>query len=163
MNWNLSMSARTGAALVTLICSWSIAIGDSAGADPPLAPQAAIEARQAGFKKMGAALKAITEQLKGEAPNAATLAASTQAIIAGTEKLPQWFPAGSGAEAGIDTDALPNIWTDRAKFDALANDLVAEVKNLSATVAANDGAALRAQVKRTGAVCSACHRSFRAD
>jgi ankyrin repeat protein len=74
------------------------------------------------------------------------------------------------AESGPKADFIAtfgertaSLWTDRAKLDSLANELVAEVKNLSATVAANDAAALRAQVKRTGAVCSACDRSFRAD
>jgi cytochrome c556 len=126
-------------------------------------PQALIEARQEGFKKMGAAMKAITEQLKGDSPNAATLAASIQAISAGTEKVSQWFPAGSGSDAGVETDALPNIWTDRTKFDALTKELGVEVKSLAASIATNDLAGMRAQLKRTAGACSTCHRSFRAD
>jgi cytochrome c556 len=137
----------------------TIASGDDAASTSELSAAAAVEARQAGFKKMGAALKAITEQLKTGSPDPSTLAAPAQALVGFAEKVPHWFPAGSGAE----TDALPNIWTDRARFDALAKDLLAEVKNLSATLAANDLAAMKEQAKRTGAACSACHRSYRAD
>jgi cytochrome c556 len=137
---------------------WSIASGDAAST-PDLSAAAAVEARQSGFKKMGAALEAINEQLKTEAPDPSTLNAATQAILALADKVPHWSPAGSGAE----TDALPDIWTERARFDALAADLLSEAKSLSATVAANDMAAVRAQAKRAGAACSACHRSFRAD
>lgn len=141
-----------------LVCVWSIAGGDAASTHE-LSAEAAVDARHSGFKKMGAALKAITEHLKTESPDASALTAPLQALLVLAEKVPHWFPAGSGAE----TDALPNIWTDRARFDGLASELVAEVKRLAATVAANDMAAVRAQAKRTGAACSACHRSYRAD
>jgi cytochrome c556 len=144
--------------LAMLMCVWSIASGDVARPGE-LSAAAAVEARQSGFKKMGAALKAINEQLKMESSDPATLSAPAQALLAHAQNIPHWFPAGSGA----GTDALPNIWTDRAKFDALANELVAELKSLSATIAANDMAAVRAQAKRTAGACSACHRSFRAD
>jgi cytochrome c556 len=144
--------------LALLMCVWSIASGDAARPHE-LSAAAAVEARQSGFKKMGAALKAINEQLKMDSSDPATLTAPAQALLTHAEKIPHWFPAGSGAE----TDALPNIWTDRAKFDALANELVAELRSLSATIAGNDMVAVRAQAKRAAAACSACHRSFRAD
>jgi cytochrome c556 len=152
------MSPRLPISLAILMCVGSMGSG-YASSTHELSPAAAVEARQSGFKKMGAALKAITEQLKTGSPDTSTLTASTQTLISLAEKVPHWFPAGSGAE----TDALPNVWTDRARFDALAQDLVADVKSLSATIAANDMEAVRAQAKRTGATCSACHRSFRAD
>jgi cytochrome c556 len=152
------VNPRLPVLLPILLCVWSIASGDSASTQE-LSAAAAVEARQAGFKKMGAALKAISEQLKAESPDASTLTAPAQALVVFAEKMPHWFPAGSGAE----TDALPNIWTDRARFDALANDLLDEAKSLSATIAANNLAAVREQAKRTGAACSACHRSYRAD
>jgi cytochrome c556 len=151
------------ARLARLIGVAVLATGSTAKADSPQTTQAVIETRQAGFKKMGSAFKAITEQLKTESPSVATLAAPAEAISAGAGKLSQWFPAGSGTESGVETDALPNIWSDRAKFDALMNELVAEARSLSAAIATNDVAALRAQAKRTGGVCSSCHKSFRAD
>lgn len=145
------------------MCVGSVASGDSATSQE-LAVAAAVEARQAGFRKMGAAFKALNEQLKTSAPQAATLTASVQALAELSPHVLRWFPAGSGA----GTDALPNVWTDRARFDALANDLVTEVKGLSATLAPDgappaDLAAVSAQAKRVGAACSTCHRSFRAD
>jgi cytochrome c556 len=131
--------------------------------DPETAstPQATIETRQAGFKKMGAAMKLIVTQLKSDAPDSAQIATATQVIRSGAEAALHWFPAGSGPEAGSDTDALPYIWQERAKFDALANRLAAESKTLASS--ATDLAALRSQVKVVGEVCSSCHRSFRAD
>lgn len=145
-------------ALAMLMCVCPVVSADVAGTSD-LSPAAAVEARQAGFKKMGASLKAITEQLKAASPDLASLNAPTQTLVSFAEKVPHWFPAGSGA----DTDALPNIWTDRARFDSLAADALVEAKTLSATIARNDVEAARAQARRTAAACSACHRSFRAD
>jgi cytochrome c556 len=131
--------------------------------DPTASPTAVIETRQQGFKKMGAAMKALVEQLKSPTPDNAKMTAAVQAIAAGSPEIPQWFPAGSGPEAGVDTDALPHIWEDRAKFDSLANKLVPETKTLVATVSGNDVAAIRTQMKAVADVCSSCHKSFRAD
>ena len=108
-------------------------------------------------------MKALTEQLKSAAPDAAKMAAAAQAIGTGAEAQLQWFPAGSGPEAGAETDALPHIWKDREKFDSLANKLIPETKALTAAIASNDVPAIRTQLKTVADVCSSCHRSFRAD
>jgi cytochrome c556 len=128
----------------------------------PSAPDV-IEARQSGFKKMGAAMKAIGEQLKTETPDVAKMTAAMQVIEGGAKQQPGWFPAGSGAESGLETDALANIWKDTAKFSALSGQLATESGKLSAALAGKDLTAIRAQFKALADVCSTCHKSFRAD
>jgi cytochrome c556 len=157
------MSARTS--LLVLAALLAMTAGSAGASDPAdaLSPQSAIETRQQGFKKMGAAMKAIVDQLKTDAPDTARMAAASQVIASGAEAQLRWFPAGSGAEAGLETDALPHIWKDRAKFDSIAHRLIPEAKNLAAALSGNDMAAVRAQVKVVGDICSSCHRSFRAD
>jgi cytochrome c556 len=139
----------------------AIATASEAQATP--SPQTVIETRQAGFKKMGAAMKAIVEQLKSAAPDNARMVAAADAIHSGAQAQLSWFPDGTGPEAGMQTDALPYIWKERAKFDSLANRLIGEVKTLSTALSGNDLAAVRAQVKVVSDACSTCHRSFRAD
>jgi cytochrome c556 len=112
---------------------------------------------------MGAAMKALTLQLKSATPDNAEMTKAANTIAGGAQSALQWFPAGTGPEAGIETDALPHIWEDRAKFDSLANKLVPETKTLVTTVAGKDVAAIRTQVKAVADVCSSCHKSFRAD
>lgn len=126
-------------------------------------PQDIITARQVGFKKMGAAMKALNEQLKGDAPAKPVMIASAQTIATTAREQPKLFPAGSGPAAGVKTDALPGIWTDRATFDAQMGKLIAESGKLAAVANGGDVAAIRAQAKATGAACAACHRQFRAD
>lgn len=126
-------------------------------------PQAAIVARQAGYKKMGAAMKALNEQLKSDTPAKAVMLDAARTIAATAPEQPKLFPVGSGASAGVKTDALPNIWTDRATFDAKMSSLIAESAKLVTVVNGGDVAAIRVQAKATGGTCAACHRSFRAD
>lgn len=126
-----------------------------------LSPQAAITARQAGFKKMGAAMKALNEQIKSDTPAKDVMAVAARTIAVTAREQPGLFPAGSGSSAGIPTDALPNVWSDRATFNAQMNQLLAESGKLMSVAAGGDAAAIKVQAKATGAVCGACHRQFR--
>lgn len=135
----------------------------AAAAPPAPTAQAAITARQAGYKKMGAAMKALNEQLKSDAPARDVMLTSARTIAMTAREQPRLFPAGSGPAAGVKTDALPNIWTDRATFDGAMNRLLAESGKLLTVAGGSDVAAIRAQAKATGAACSGCHRQFRAD
>jgi cytochrome c556 len=130
---------------------------------PSPTAKAAIAARQAGYKKMGAAMKALNDQLKSSAPVKATLVAAAQTLATTAREQPRLFPAGSGPTAGVPTDALPNIWTDRATFDGQMAKLIAESGKLVSIVNGGNADAIRAQAKATGATCAACHRQFRAD
>ncbi len=72
-------------------------------------------------------------------------------------------PPAPAPAAGIQTDALANIWTDRATFDSLMSQMVAETAKLQAVANSGDVAAIRVQFKTTGEACAACHRKFRSD
>ena len=90
-------------ASIGMLAATTGSASDGAGSSP----EAVIEARQQGFKKMGAAMKALTGQLKSDAPDHAQMAAAVQTLSAGADAQLHWFPAGSGPESGLDTDALP--------------------------------------------------------
>ena len=70
-----------------------------------------------------------------------------------------WDGFAPGTESGAPTNALPDIWKDRATFDKLAKDAKAETVKLVAA-AGTDLAALRAQVQATGRACKSCHDKF---
>jgi cytochrome c556 len=141
-----------------------LAVGVAAASDSgDTSVQAVIEARQAGFKKMGAAMKSIATELKTDAPDLAKLTAPAQAIALGAKEQPAWFPAGSGPESGLETDALAHIWKDGAKFGSLSTQLGIESGKLTSALAGQDVAAVRTQFKVLADVCATCHKSFRAD
>jgi len=125
--------------------------------------QSVIDTRRSGFKKMGAAMKSIAAELKTDAPDLAKMTSAAQAVSAGAKEQPNWFPAGSGPESGLDTDALPHIWKDTAKFSSLSSQLGVEAGNFSAALSGKDVATVRTQFKVLSDVCATCHKSFRAD
>jgi len=141
-----------------------VAIGSAlAGESASPSVQDVIDARQSGFKKMGAAMKAVSEQLKSGTPDLAKITAAAQAISIGAREQPNWFPAGTGPESGLQTDALAHIWKDTAKFSALSGQLGTEATGFTAAVSTGDLTAIRTQFKVLSEVCSTCHKSFRAD
>src|SRR3954471_17988189 len=101
--------AVLGAGLATLGAGIVRADDSAVPAQPDI-----VQTRQSGFKKMGAAMKVITEQLKSDTPDLPKISAAAQAIGTGAREQPSWFPTGSGPESGVETDALPHIWEDVA-------------------------------------------------
>jgi cytochrome c556 len=150
--WRLTIAAAAGLAVA----------GMATFANAAPSASAVIAERQANYKKMGGAMKVIKDQLAGTPQKGAVVdAAQTLATIA--RKQADLFPAGSGPSSGVKTDALANIWTDRATFDGYQKDLIAQTGKLLAAANSGSISATTEQYRSTGKVCSACHKEFRAD
>lgn len=146
-----------------MLCAFAVTLvggGTLAVAAPPAG--AAIAARQANFKKMGAAMKVLKDELAGSADKARMAGAAKTLAAMARAQIPL-FPAGSGPAAGVKTDALPAIWTQRGPFDASAKKLIVDADKLVAVTASGNVAAIGAQFKQVGGTCGGCHRQFRAD
>lgn len=148
--------AWAAAAAVSLMTAATIAVAAPSAS-------AVISARQANYKKMGAAMKALKDQLASGSASKPTMVAAARTLAETARQQPGLFPAGSGPSSGIKTDALPAIWKDRATFDAQMKKLIAESDKLVAAAGSGNASAVEAQYKTAGGVCGACHRQFRAD
>jgi cytochrome c556 len=125
------------------------------------APADIIKARQDNLKDMGAQMKAIGDQLKsGKLDKAVTIEAAKK-LATYAKALPNWFPAGTGSEAGVKTAAKPEIWTQRADFEAAAAKLAPEADKLVQVAETGDADAIGAQMKALGGTCGGCHKAFR--
>ena len=62
---------------------------------------------------------------------------------------------------GEKSRALPAVWSDKAKFDDLAQRLQAETQKLGQVARAKDEAGVKQQFAAVGKVCGACHEGFR--
>jgi cytochrome c556 len=151
--------------LAGLILTVGLAAGTAIAQDAPPAPTTpggkAVIVRQAHYKELNGAFRAVNEQLKGEAPDKAAIAAGAGKVKALAADLPGWFPKGSGPEAGVKTAAKAEIWTDAEGFATAATKLQAETARLSDLAAAGDMDAIKAQARATGAACKACHDKYR--
>lgn len=144
------------AAVVGLTC-----LAGAAGARPPQASAAdVIKGRQAAMMLSGAAMASIKGSIDAGQPSAGQRF-STRALSRWAHAVPGMFPAGSGAEAGVQTNAKAEIWSDRAGFEARAADYAAAADRLAELAAGEDAAAFAAQWTAVRASCQACHDSYK--
>jgi len=111
------MPAKRRVVGVVLALGVGVAVA-AGGAMAQSAGAKAVATRQANFKQLGGAFKAINDQLKAGAPDMAVIKASAQKMKDLAAQEATWFPAGSGPEAGVKTGAKPEIWSDAAGFAA---------------------------------------------
>lgn len=117
-----------------------------------------IESRKALLKTFGAATRDPGQMLRGEAPfDLAKVQASLKVFAEGSPKLPAMFPAGSGAG---DTKALPVIWTEQDKFNAIFTKLAAD--STAAMTSIKDEASFKTEMPKVLGNCGACHNAYRA-
>jgi cytochrome c556 len=138
-----------------LLC---LAVGAVAGP----AEVAQIKPRQDKLRDMGGALKAITDELKKPKvdwdntiiPNADTIKQRSGFLL-------NWFPKGSGPEAGVKTYALPAIWQKQDDFTKIGKAAQAEAVKLDQVANSRNLDALKAEAVAMGKACKACHDSYR--
>jgi len=120
-----------------------------------------IDNRQRNLRDMGAAFKAISDELKRSKPNMLEMAqyASSLQELASSQK--QWFPVGSGPESGVKTAAKPEIWAQPAAFLKWEDDLTAAIALLVKATAAQDLVSVRQEHEQLGKICAGCHKTFR--
>lgn len=142
---------------VVALCGIGIAVAED------FDPEPIIQGRQAGLRDIGAAFKAISDELKAAAPMVATLRQNAKQIEALTTQQKFWFPAGTGPDADIDieTQAKPEIWQFAAEFKARQEAFSQEARKLSQIAEGGDVSAIRVQWRELGKTCKSCHEKFR--
>jgi cytochrome c556 len=126
-------------------------------------PQAAqIKPRQDKLRDMGGALKAITDELKKPKVDwDNVIIPNTQTIKDRSAYLLNWFPKGSGPEAGVKTYALPAIWQKQDDFTKIGKAAQAEAIKLDQVANSRNLDALKAEAVTMGKACKACHDDYR--
>jgi cytochrome c556 len=151
----------TGVAAALLVAGCGQQDGDAETAvaeAPPI-----VKERQEGYKALGSSFKLINDQLKSGSPDMAQIAPAAERMHELAQQIPNWFPAGSGPQDGVETDALETVWTNPEGFAAAQQRLVETTAELQQLAAAGDAAALEAHVKVVGASCGGCHDDFRVE
>jgi cytochrome c556 len=126
-----------------------------------LAGESPQEQRHELMEGVGDGAKAIGGMLEGERPfDAAVAREALQTWDHAAGVVGDLFPEGS--ESGYDTRAKPNIWSDRAGFDAA---LQAWSEAVDAAIAADpqDLESLHAAAGPVFKKCKACHEDYRAE
>ena len=117
-----------------------------------------ISARQDEMEGVLDAMKVLSGIAKKQAPfDAAVVKQNATAIAGHLAKAKDLFPAGSD-KGGMETWAKPEIWSDRAGFDA---KMQAGHDAALALAGVADEAAFPPAMGKLGNTCKSCHESFR--
>ena len=139
---------------------FAVALGFATMVSVQAAAPDTIKERQQGLKDMGAAFKTVRDELAG-GKDVAKIQAASATISKAANAMANWFPAGSGTEAGVKTAAKPEIWSDAATFTAARQKLVDEAAKFSTATKSGDLAAIGGGVRGLGGACKNCHDNFR--
>jgi cytochrome c556 len=135
------------------------------GASSPASTQAeanaAVEARRGAFKVMDQATRWLVGTLdpSSAAVNRETLRTSALRIETLARLVPDLFSVDTRAFA-TNTAALPNIWTELAKFDNRADELAGAVSELAQISRTADAVTLRKAAAKALAACGQCHATY---
>jgi len=128
---------------------------------PAATPAEAVRSRITSLRELGAAFKAVNDGLKTDEPQTILIQQSARQIRNAANQMAGWFPAGSGAEAGVKTASKPEIWSQPAKFKVATAAFVTAATKFQATAATGNAAAMKADARALGQTCKGCHDAFR--
>lgn len=120
-------------------------------------PDDAIKYRKSAFTVMANSFGKIGAVVKGEAPYNKDDLAKNAAVVATLSSLP-WQAFGSGTEGG---NALPEVWSESAKFKSAADKMQVAVANLNTAAQSGDQDAIKKAFGAAGATCKGCHDDFK--
>ena len=124
-------------------------------------PEPIIEGRQAALRDIGGAFKNISDELKSSTPSVPTISSNARQIEELTRQQKFWFPAGTGPESDIETQAKPDIWKAPDEFQKLQRAFSEHAQKLVQVASAGNVPAIQAQWRELGKTCKGCHDQFR--
>jgi len=155
----------TRALVVAVVVSGAITMaqGQSPASSQEQAASAAevVKARQKALKTLGAAFKTIRDELKGDSPDAVKIRGAAADITRAAGEIDKWFPAGTGPDSGVKTDAKPEVWTDAAGFAAAREAFVREANKWTQLGNSTDASAWKEGAASLGQSCKGCHDKYR--
>jgi len=139
----------------------AIAVGGIAGtALAQVKPDVLVKQRQAVMTLQGKYFGPIAGMASGKVtPYNADVVARSATYLENLAQMP--WDGFHESTKGVKSNALPEVWSQRAKFDELAQRLQAETAKLGEVARAKDEAGVKRQFAAVGKVCGACHESFR--
>lgn len=121
----------------------------------------AAETRQAVLKLAGWNAAPLGAMTRGLVPfDSALFARNAQRIAWVTTMIPDAFRADTRAHP-LETEALPVIWEEFARFEELAGNVQRSARQLAEVAAGGDEGAIKRAFTAMTDDCKACHERFR--
>jgi cytochrome c556 len=143
------------------LCSFVVGAAAIACAVQAATPAETLKVRHEHYEELGDAFKAIRDQANAGSPDFEALQKSADTVHKASVNQIQWFPKGTGPEAG-KTRALPEIWTKTEDFTAAMKMFEERAPALVTAAKSRDVDAVKKAFKELGGACKNCHEQFRA-
>ncbi len=132
------------------------------GALPALAqfqkPEDAVKYRQSAMFVMGNHMGRLNAMVQGRVPFDAAQAAANADVLLVMSKLP--FVGFIDGTTAANSKAKPEIWTERAKFDAGAQRMQEAMVKLNEAAKSANLDQIKAAFGPVGQACKSCHDSY---
>ena len=139
----------------------ALAVGSPSGAAfAQMKPEVLVKQRQSAMTLIGKYWGPIAGMASGKvSPYNADVVSRNATYLENLAQMP-WDGFHENTK-GEKSRALPEVWSQRAKFDELAQRLQAETAKLGEVARARNEAGVKQQYAAVGKVCGACHEGFR--
>jgi cytochrome c556 len=117
--------------------------------------------RHEGMEGLGKAMKALHRELGSGKPDINVVREQTSTMASTAAKIPSWFPAGTGPDAG-KTRAKAEIWKQPDLFLRDAKEFRVAAQAIDAAARAGDLSKVMALHDNVDKTCDTCHKPFRA-
>lgn len=134
----------------------------SLGAAAQAKPEDLVKQRKAALTLVAKYLAPVGAMVQGKAPYDAKVIARNTGYLETLSAMP-WDGFDSRTEGFRDTNAKPEIYKEKAKFDQLATDMQGAIAKLNAAAKGADQNAVRAAFGDVGKACKTCHDAYRRD
>ncbi|MGM0585526.1 MAG: c-type cytochrome [Pseudomonadota bacterium] len=138
-----------------------LAVSGAAVAQEQVAPDLSepISLRMNIMKQVGASMEAMGKMAKGETPFEERVAvAAMRTMRAGALGYAAQFPEGS--DTGMETEASPKIWEDRAGFEEAVAEFIADT-GAALEMPPTNVEELKQAMGELGENCKGCHEDYR--
>ena len=153
------MSSRRTPALVLLVTACAFAGAAHAQAAKP---EQVLKYRKALYSVIGWNFGPMSAMAQGKVPyDAAEFARRAERVAAVAPMLSEAFPAESKGVA--NSELKPEMWANRADFDAKMKDLVERSAALATVAKSGDFEKSKAAFMQTAQTCKACHDKYKND
>ncbi len=139
----------------------AVTLGGLAGAaSAQMKPEVLVKQRQSAMTLIGKYWGPIAGMASGKvSPYNADVVARNATYLENLAQMP-WDGFHENTK-GETSRALPAVWSEKGKFDELAQRLQSETAKLGQVARAKDEAGVKQQYAAVGKVCGACHENFR--
>ena len=122
------------------------------------APAQIVKERQDAMEKNWTEyFRDISRTVKTDSPDLALIATKSAQASKHLKKFAQLFPPGTGRDVVPKTRAKPEVWTQRAEFDAAMKALIDATNVLGAAAKSGSVEKVKAEWPSVAKACGGCH------